>query len=156
MLPDDWETVSRIYQEGMDSGLSTFETRVPEWKDWSVRQIPGLMFVAEEGGEVIGWTSLSQVSPREVYKGVTEVGTYIDSKWYRRGVGKALLDHIIKESENAGIWTIQAVMFPENEASYHLHLKLGFREVGRRVKVGKHHGRWRDTVMLERRSKKVI
>jgi L-amino acid N-acyltransferase YncA len=152
---DDWEAVRAIYQEGIESGWATFETTSPDWESWDAKHRADCRLVAEIGGTVAGWAALAPVSSREAYAGVAEVTVYVGSIWQRRGVGAALFRELIEVSEDAGLWTLQAVMFPENKASVALHSKLGFRTVGRRNRIGKLGGKWRDTVVLERRSPRV-
>jgi len=153
--PSDWEAVRNIYQQGIDTGNATFQTAAPEWHAWDAGHLPHCRLLARSGGNVLGWAALSRVSAREVYSGVAEVSIYIEDHARGHGVGDALLGKLIVESEQNGIWTLQAGIFPENQASLALHGKHGFRVVGRRERVGRLHGQWRDTVLLERRSKVV-
>jgi L-amino acid N-acyltransferase YncA len=152
---EHWSSVRRIYEEGIATGNATFETTAPDWRAFDESHLPACRFVASERGRVIGWAALSPVSGRCVYGGVTEVSVYIARECRGRGVGDDLLARLIEESERHGIWTLQAGIFPENEASIRLHKKHGFREVGRRTRIGQLHGRWRDVVLLERRSETV-
>jgi phosphinothricin acetyltransferase len=152
---DDWEAVSTIYQEGIESGLATFETAVPDWESWDAQHRPDCRLVAEIGETAAGWAALAPVSNREAYAGVAEVTVYVGSTWQRQGVGAALLRELIEVSEQVGLWTLQAVMLPSNHASVTLHNKVGFRTVGRRERIGKLGGKWHDTVLLERRSRRV-
>lgn len=152
MTPADWEAVRRIYSEGIRTGQATFETTIPSWAAWSAARRADCRLVIEQETAVVGWAALSPVSNRPAYAGVAEVSLYIAAAWRGQGAGHALLQNLISASEGAGIWTLQAVMFPENEASVALHSAHGFREVGRRERIGRLHGRWRDTVLLERRS----
>lgn len=151
----DWPSVARIYSEGIESGHATFETDVPGWEAWDSGHLEDCRLVAEVEGEVVAWAALSPVSPRRVYRGVAEVSLYVGSAARGRQVGSELLAALVECSENAGIWTLQAVVFPENEASIALHARHGFRLVGTRERIGSHHERWRDTVLLERRSLNV-
>jgi len=151
MLPHDWPSVRAIYEEGIATNQATFETKSPDWPEWDAKHLPVPRLVARDS-DVIGFATLSRVSAREVYRGVCEVSVYVATAGRGKGVGGALLDMLIVESEAAGIWTLQASIFPENEASVALHVNRGFRIVGRREKIAKHHGVWRDTVLLERRS----
>ena len=151
-----WARVQQIYQEGIDTNQGTFETQAPEWEEWDHDHLKVCRFVAMENNLVIGWVALSRVSSRPVYKGVAEVSIYIALDHIRKGVGKALLSHLIKESENSGFWTLQASIFEENPASISLHQKFGFRRMGVREKIAQQHGIWRDTVIYERRSKRDI
>ncbi|MBE0649748.1 MAG: N-acetyltransferase [Bacteroidales bacterium] len=153
MQPNDWEQVASIYQEGIDTGNATFETQCPPWEVWDEKHRKDCRFVAKENDKIAGWIALSGVSVRAVYSGVCEVSVYIASEFKNKGVGSLLMQALIEESERHGIWTLQAAIFPENEASIHLHEKFGFRQVGIREKIGKREGIWRDNVFLERRSK---
>ena len=155
MLPGHWEQVRAIYVEGIATGHATFETEAPEWKRWDASHMRDGRLVALEGFVVAGFAALGLVSSRKVYAGVAEVSVYVGAQFRGRGVGRALLEALISESETSGVWTLQAGIFPENAASVALHKACGFREVGRRERIGKHVGRWRDTVLLERRSKIV-
>ncbi len=158
MNPDDWEQVRAIYSEGIATGQATFEADVPEWENWDSDHLPDPRFVARVGGRVAGWAVLSRVSIRRVYSGVAELSIYVGKKYQGNGIGSTLLAALIEASEKAGIWTLQAGIFPENKVSIALHRKHGFRELGRREKVGKMgfgemKGIWRDVVLMERRSK---
>lgn len=160
MDPDDWEYVCAIYLEGIAGGHSTFEHETPDWQNWNTTHLPNPRLVAKTGKNVLGWSALSPVSSRPVYSGVTEVSLYIAEKYRRRGIGSTLLTALIDASEQAGIWTLQGGIFPENIASLVLFRKHGFREVGRREKLGKMShgelsGKWRDVILVERRSKIV-
>jgi len=157
MQPSDWPTVREIYAQGIATGNATFETELPDWKIWdaSHRRDCRLVAHADDPPPLLGWAALSPVSARRVYAGVAEVSVYIATEARGRGIGKALLQALIEESEKAGIWTLQAGIFPENTSSIALHKNLGFREVGIRQRLGKLGERWRDTVLLERRSAKV-
>ena len=152
MSASDEHEVRRIYLEGIATGNATFETEAPMWDLWTESHLLHSRLVARSNGEVIGWAALSPVSGRCVYGGIAEVSVYVGEKSRGRGIGKALLNALIESSEANGIWTLQAGIFRENEASVTLHLKHGFREIGYRERVAKHHGIWRDTVLLERRS----
>lgn len=156
MRERDWPAVRAIYQEGIATGQATFETAAPEWEVWDAGHRPDCRLVARQGEQVIGWAALSPVSRRAVYRGVAEVSIYVAETARGRGVGRALLAALIEASEAAGVWTLQASVFSENEASVALHLSWGFRVVGRRERIGLHHGVWRDTLMLERRSSKAV
>jgi L-amino acid N-acyltransferase YncA len=147
------EAVLRIYQAGIDEGDATFETTAPDWSRFSANHLPAHRFVAlDPAGGVLGWVAASAVSARPAYAGVIEHSVYVDPVARGLGVGRALLDALIRSSEGAGIWTIQSGIFPENRASLALHRNAGFRELGRRERIGCQHGRWRDVVLLERRS----
>ncbi|HTX44501.1 MAG TPA: GNAT family N-acetyltransferase [Methanocella sp.] len=155
MRPEDWESVSRIYREGIGTGVATFEQSVPSYENWASAHIPGFSLVARKGGEVIGWAALSPVSSRCVYRGVAEVSLYVGEKYRGMGVGGSLMEALIELTESSGIWTLQGGTFPENKASLALQEKYGFRVVGMREKLGKMDGRWRDVVLTERRSKRA-
>ena len=150
-----WEAAAEIYREGIATGNATFEIAVPRWADWDRAHLPGLRLVAHRNGEVVGWAALSAVSERCVYGGVAEDSVYVTERARHQGVGRALLERLIAASEQAGIWTIQTGIFPENPASLRLHQVVGFRVVGTRERLGKLDGVWRDVVLLERRSAKV-
>lgn len=153
LTPDDWPDVRRIYQEGIASGDATFETRAPSWESWDAARHPKARIVAEEEGAVVGFAALSPMSRRPVYAGVAEVMVYVAESARGRGMGTRLLEALVAASEEAGIWTLTAGIFPENEASIRAHHRAGFRTVGRHRRIGRFHdGRWRDTVLLERRS----
>jgi L-amino acid N-acyltransferase YncA len=151
----DWESVRAIYEEGIATGNATFETRAPGWDEWDSRHLQACRLVARKADEVIGWAALSPVSSRAVYAGVAEVSVYVAASARRSGVGKALLRALVEASEAEGIWTLQAGIFPENRASITLHKSAGFREVGRRERLGQVDGVWRDVVLMERRSEVV-
>ena len=155
MAAADWEDVRRIYLEGISTGHATFETDVPSWEEWNLHHVPDGALVARANGHVIGWAALAPVSRRRVYSGVAEVTIYVESRCREQGVGTALLSALVAMSEKRGLWTLQAGVFPENKASVRLHTKLGFREVGRRERIGRMDGLWRDVLLLERRSRSV-
>jgi L-amino acid N-acyltransferase YncA len=152
MTAADWPQVRRIYAEGIASGEATFETAVPDWEYWDSSHLPHSRLVAHAGGAAAGWAALSPVSKRAVYRGVAEVSVYIGAEHRGRGIGTQLLAALIAESERNGIWTMQSSIFPENEASARLQRRFGFRVVGRRERIARRDGRWRDTLVLERRS----
>jgi phosphinothricin acetyltransferase len=152
MTPEDWTEVRRIYLEGISTGNATFETQAPSWGKWDAGHLADCRLVACDGARVLGWAALSPISARQVYRGVTEVSVYVAESARREGVGKALLRALIASSEQCGIWTLQAGIFPENVASIRLHKSLGFREVGCRERIGRMDDRWRDVTLLERRS----
>ena len=152
MLPGHWPEVRAVYSEGLATGDATFETEAPEWERWDASHLRACRLVALSDGRVAGWAALSPVSARKVYAGVAEVSVYVAADFRGAGLGRVLLETLVRESEAEGIWTLQASIFPENVASIALHKSCGFREVGRRVRVGQLKGRWRDTVLLERRS----
>ena len=147
-----WPQVRAIYQAGIDGGDATFETEPPSWPTWDRDHLREHRFVALDGERVLGWGALSPVSRRPVYAGVVEVSVYVHPGAQGRGVGRALLAAVIESSERAGIWTLQAGIFPENTASLVLHERAGFRKVGIRERIGCHSGIWRDVVLLERRA----
>ena len=156
MRDDDWEQVRAIYLEGIATGDATFETDAPSWEKWDAKHLRECRLVARRGdGRVVGWAALSPVSDRCVYAGVAEVSVYVGADGRGKGTGRALLKALVEASERCGIWTLQAGVFPENIASTRLHLKCGFREVGRRERLGHMNGAWRDVMLLERRSKRV-
>jgi phosphinothricin acetyltransferase len=154
--PAHWDAARRIYLEGIATGNATFETDAPTWEAWDRGHLEGLRVVAlDDDGDVVGWAALSPVSDRCVYGGVAEESVYVAEAARGRGVGRLLLEELIRRSEAAGIWTIQTGIFPENETSLRLHEGVGFRVVGVRERIGKQHGTWRDVVFLERRSPHV-
>ena len=147
--------VLAIYQAGIDEGNATFETRAPDWQAFSAARLPGCRYVAVDGGRVAGWVAVSAVSSRPVYAGVVEHSVYVDPDARGQGIGRLLLAAVIDATEAAGIWTIQSGIFPENTISLAMHKGAGFRVVGVRERMGRHHGRWRDVVLIERRSQAV-
>ncbi len=152
----DWEMVRAIYLEGIAMGHATFETKAPSFAEWDAAHFSfGRLVVRRSDGAVKGWAALAPVSGRCVYGGVAEVSVYVSEAHRGEGIGKALLNALITASEANGIWCLQAGVFPENTASISLHQLSGFREVGRRERIGKMNGKWRDTVLLERRSNVV-
>lgn len=156
LRPEDWPEVRRIYSEGIATGDATFESEPPGWEAFDAERLASPRLVAQDqGGGVLGWAVLSGVSSRCVYGGVAEVSVYVAEKARGQGVGTALLAELVRRSEDAGLWTLQAGIFPENRATLALHVKHGFREVGRRERIGRMGGRWRDTLLLERRSRVV-
>ncbi|MDF2930695.1 MAG: family N-acetyltransferase [Chryseobacterium sp.] len=157
MLPKDEIRVMEIFQQGIDSGIATFDTELPNVEVWNTSFINDCRWVLEiETSEVIGWCALKPVSKRECFKGVAEVSIYFDQNFVGKGLGTLLLKKLIIDSENHGFWTLQSNIFPENEASIKFHLKNGFRNVGVREKVGQLRGDWKDLVMLERRSPNIL
>lgn len=151
----DARQVLEVYQAGLDTGQASFETAAPSWETFDAAKLPLHRHVAADAatGRVLGWAAASPVSGRRVYAGVIEHSVYVDPGCHGRGIGRALLEALIASSEDAGIWTVQSGVFPENTASLRLHERAGFRVVGVRERVGCHHGRWRDTVLIERRSR---
>ena len=155
LKPRDWEQVRAIYLQGIATGYTTFETDAPSWEKWDAGHLEIARLVAREADQVLGWAALSAVSNRDVYRGVAELTISVAEESRSHGIGRALLEALIEESERNEIWTLQAAIFPENTASVKLHLRCGFREVGRRERIGKLNGVWRDTLLFERRSKIV-
>jgi len=155
MKDESWEAVQRIYNAGIATKNATFQTEAPEWEAWDQAHRKDCRLIARIGNKVAGWAALSNVSNRCVYAGVAEVSIYIDPAFHGMGVGDQLMKQLIAESEKNGLWTLQAGIFPENKASIALHLKNGFKILGIREKIGKLDNVWRDTVLLERRSKVV-
>jgi L-amino acid N-acyltransferase YncA len=152
MRPHDWESVRAIYLAGLASGDSSFETQAPSWDHWHTAHHGHSRLVARQGNRVIGWAALAPVSARRCYAGVAEVSVYVADAARAHGVGKQLLQAVIASAEHHGIWTLQGATFPENTASIRLQLACGFRIVGRRERIAQHQGRWRDTILTERRS----
>ena len=156
MRPGHWSDVRRIHLEGIDTGNATFETdAAPSWDDWSRDHLEFCRLVAVREGGVVGWAALTPVSDRCVYGGVAEVSIYIGAEARGQGAGSLLMKALIDESEKYGIWTLQAGIFAENQHSVALHEKCGFRIVGRRERLGKLRGVWKDVLLLERRSERV-
>jgi L-amino acid N-acyltransferase YncA/2-polyprenyl-3-methyl-5-hydroxy-6-metoxy-1,4-benzoquinol methylase len=155
MRAADAGQVLAVYQGGLDTGQGSFEVTAPSWEAFDAAKLPLHRYVAVSAvtGRVLGWAAVSAVSSRRVYAGVVEHSVYVDPGHHRRGIGRALLAALVASSEDAGIWTVQSSVFPENLASLRLHEQAGFRVVGRRERVGCHHGTWRDTVLIERRSR---
>ena len=152
---EDWNDVAAIYGQGLETRNATFETLVPEYEKWIIKFHEHLLWVAVWDNQVVGWAGLQPVSARKVYEGVVEVTIYVDLQHAGKGIGRALMNHLIMESERAGVWTLFASIFPENEASIHLHLSAGFREIGYRERIAQLDGKWRNTALFERRSNKV-
>ncbi len=156
MRADDAAEVLAIYQAGLDGGQASFETTAPDWEQFDAGRLPRHRYVAaDDSGRVLGWVAASPVSGRRVYAGVIEHSVYVDPARHGQGIGGALLRALTESAEDAGIWTVQSGVFPENAASLRLHERAGFRVVGVRERLGCHHGRWRDVVLLERRSRVV-
>ncbi len=155
LLPSDWDAVRAIYLEGIASGQATFETEAPSWEQWDASHHSFARLAARADNRLVGWAALSPVSKRRCYAGVAEVSVYIATDSRGRGVGRQLLEAIIRQSEQHGIWTLQGATFPENAASLRLQKSCGFREVGRRERIAQLNGVWRDTVLTERRSAHV-
>ena len=156
MRPVDWEQVSSIYLEGINTGKATFQTELPDWENWNNGHISSCRLVIRLDNNVLGWGALSPTSSRCVYSGVAEVSIYIGEKYRGGGLGKVLLQDLIKLSEENGFWTLQSGIIKENTASISLHKKCGFRKLGIREKIAKmSNGKWHDVVLMERRSKTV-
>ncbi|MYV46820.1 GNAT family N-acetyltransferase [Streptomyces sp. SID2888] len=156
MGPEHADDVLRIYRLGIDEGNATFETAAPTWERFNATKLPDHRHVAvDQGGKVLGWVAAAPVSDRCVYAGVVEHSVYVHPDARSRGVGTALLNALIASTEAAGIWTIQSGIFPENTSSLALHQRVGFRIIGTRERIGRHHGVWRDVVLIERRSPAV-
>ena len=155
LAEEDWPAVEAIYAEGIATGQATFETAPPSWEEFDASRLRDHRLVAVEDGEVVGWAALSPTSSRECYAGVVEHSVYVAESVRGRGVGRALMEALIAGADAAGLWTIQTSIFPENGASVALHERVGFRVVGRRYRIAKLNGVWRDTLLLERRSARV-
>jgi L-amino acid N-acyltransferase YncA len=149
----DWPAVRAIFEEGIATRSATLETEAPSWEDWDGAHLSPRL-VAEEGGEVLGWAALTPFSSRECYRGVAESSVYVSARARGRGIGRALMERLVRESEEAGFWTLQAGVFPENEESLALHRRCGFRVVGVRERIGRLDGEWKDVVLLERRTER--
>jgi len=154
MQERDWPAVAAIFEEGIRTRNATFETAAPAWGDWDASHLAEPRLVAEDGAGVAAWAALSPVSGRCCYAGVAEVSIYVAGRARGRGVGRALLAELVRRSEEAGLWTLQSGVFPENEPSLRLHEACGFRRVGVRERLGRLDGAWRDVVLLERRSER--
>jgi phosphinothricin acetyltransferase len=152
MARGDWQAVEAIYAEGIATRQATFETTTPTWAEFDTGRLPGHRLVAIDGDRVVGWAAVSPTSARECYAGVVEHSVYVSSNARGRGVGRALMEALVSSTDEAGIWTIQTSIFPENEASVALHERVGFRVVGRRERIAQLDGQWRDTLLLERRA----
>ena len=151
----DWPRVREIYAEGIASGIASFEKDLPNKESWDASHLDEGRLVAKKGSQIVGWAALSPVSSRYVYRGVAEVSVYVGKSYRGDGVGKKLLNALIRACEEAGIWTLESSMFPENTASIRLHESCGFRKVGFRERIGELDGKWRDTILMERRSESI-
>ena len=151
----DAEAVLDIYQQGLDSGEASFETTAPNWETWQSKYLPFCRLVWEQHAQVQGWAALAAVSARACYRGVAEVSVYVASHCAGEGIGSRLMASLVEESEKNDIWSLHSSIFPENQATLKLHLRHGFREVGIRERIAQQHGRWRNTLILERRSNKT-
>jgi L-amino acid N-acyltransferase YncA len=155
MQEHDQSAVLAIYAEGVEDRLATFETVCPTWEEWDQNHLRECRLVAEKDGTVLGWGALSPVSRRACYRGVAEVSVYVRRDARGQGVGSALLEALVEASEKAGFWTLQSAVFEENEASLRVQERCGFHIVGFRERIGQLDGRWKTTVMTERRSSVV-
>lgn len=155
LLPEHWPAVKAIYEDGLATGNASFATSAPGWEEWDKTHLAHSRLIALDDNTIAGWAALTPVSGRCVYAGVAEVSVYIAASHRGKGIGKALLLTLITESEHNNIWTLQAGIFPENTASIRLHEAAGFRQVGIRQRIGKMGDRWRDTVLLEKRSETI-
>ncbi|MDQ6756959.1 MAG: N-acetyltransferase family protein [Bacteroidota bacterium] len=155
LLPEHWESVRSIYEEGIKTGNATFEQQCPDWETWNKVHLLHSRIVAKVNDEIAGWAALTPVSGRCVYAGVGEVSVYVAEKFRSKKIGNALLQELIKQSEENNIWTLQSGIFPENKNSIKIHEANGFRIVGYREKIGKMNTVWRNTILMERRSKNV-
>jgi phosphinothricin acetyltransferase len=153
--PENWNDVKRIYEDGIATGNATFQTEASSYDKWDQSHLPSCRLMAVENNDVLGWAALTPVSGRCVYAGVAEVSVYVTTTARGRGVGKELLAALIKESEKNNLWTLQAGIFPENTASISIYESCGFRLIGRREKIGKMNGKWRDTLLFEKRSNNI-
>ena len=156
LRPEHWPGVARVYEEGIATRNATFETDVPAWEEWDSSHLAEHRFVAHRDGEVVGWAAVGPVSGRCCYQGVVEDSVYVATSARGQGVGRLLLEALIASTEAAGIWTIEAGMFPENEESVRLHEAVGFARVGTHKRLGKLDGVWRDVLLLERRSETIV
>jgi L-amino acid N-acyltransferase YncA len=155
LRPEHWPDVARIYAEGIATGDATFETEVPSWERWDESHLAAHRFVALAGEQIVGWAAVSPVSDRCVYGGVVENSVYVAAEARGKGVGRTLLEALVASTEAAGVWTIQTGIFPENDVSVRVHERVGYRVVGRRERLGRLNGVWRDVLLLERRSDAV-
>ena len=155
LRPRDWPEVAQIYEQGIETGNATLETEVPSWKKWDAAHLAKHRFVAEQDGRVVGWIALSPVSRRPCYAGVAEVSVYVAEAARGNGVGTELVAAVVESAEQDGLWTLQTSVFPENKPSLALLRRFGFRTVGTRERIGRLHGVWRETVLVERRSEVV-
>jgi len=153
LIKEDWTSVSKIYADGIATGIATFETEVSDWETWNIKYVDSCRIVATQNTNVVGFAALSLVSQRDVYLGVAEVTVYVDENFKGKGIGKTLLEELIKQSETNGFWTLQAGIFSENISSINLHKKCGFRVVGVKEKIGQLNKKWHNNHFLERRSK---
>jgi L-amino acid N-acyltransferase YncA len=155
MTANDWEHVAEVYRQGIETGNATFQQDIPSWQDWDNWHLKNCRIVCIMENQLAGWAALTPISGRCVYAGVAEISVYIADKFRGQRLGLQLLQQLIEESEKENLWTLQAGIFPENTASLTIHEKLGFRKIGYRERIGKMKGKWRDTILLERRSGKI-
>ncbi|MDD4645427.1 MAG: GNAT family N-acetyltransferase [Bacteroidales bacterium] len=155
MLPGASNRILEIFQMGVETRNATFETSVPSWSEWDSKHLRHSRFVYTEGDQILGWIALSPFSARKAYEGVAEISVYIDTESLGKGIGTELMNAVIASSEQEGVWTLYSHVFPENIATLRLHTKFGFRIIGIRESIAQLDGQWRDTVLLERRSKKT-
>ena len=152
LLPEHWPAVRRIYAEGISTGRATFDSDIPAWEAWDAGHLAVPRLVARDGDEVVGWAALGPVSARACYRGVAEVSIYVAGAAQGRGAGGALLEALVPASEQAGIWTLHSSIHADNSVSLRLHLRAGFRVVGRRERIARRADGWADTIIMERRS----
>jgi L-amino acid N-acyltransferase YncA len=152
---ENFNGVAEIYKQGIETGIATFQNDIPDWESWNKSHLENCRIAAFEGDEMVGWAALTPVSGRCVYAGVAEVSVYVAASFRGKGVGEFLLNQLIKESEMAGLWTLQSGIFPDNIGSIKLHEKCGFRQIGYREKIGQKNGAWKNNIIMERRSKVV-
>ena len=156
MKPSDWDQVAAIYLQGINTKIATFQSEVPAWEKWDAGHLRACRITARCGERLLGWAALSPTSDRCVYAGVADISVYVGGQYKGYGVGTALMEELIRRSEEEGFWTLQSRIIKENAASRGLHLKCGFREVGIRERLGQmDNGKWHDVVLMERRSKIV-
>ncbi|MCP4331352.1 MAG: N-acetyltransferase [Gammaproteobacteria bacterium] len=151
----DADAVLEIYRQGLASSEASFETEAPDWATWKQKHLPFCRLAWDEDGQLRGWATLAPVSVRDCYRGVAEVSIYVSDEHLDKGIGSRLMAGLVETSENEGIWSLYSSIFPENHATLRLHLRHGFREVGFRERIAQQNGRWRNTLILERRSNKV-
>jgi L-amino acid N-acyltransferase YncA len=156
MTASDWPEVRSIYEEGLATGVGSFETEPPSWEEWNAARLPHSRLVARED-RLVGWAALSPFSRRACYSGVAEVGIYVAARarGRGRGIGRALLQALVESAEANGIWTLQGATIANNAASLALQESCGFRIVGRRIRIARRNGKWHDTILTERRSEKI-
>ena len=151
----DANAVLEIYRQGLDNGEASFETEPPDWTIWKQKYLPFCRLAWDDDGQLQGWATLAPVSARDCYRGVAEVSIYVSGEHLGKGIGSRLMAALVETSESEGIWSLYSSIFAENRATLRLHLRQGFREVGFRERIARHNGRWRNTLILERRSTTV-